>query len=162
MNPFGETCERSRWKRRASAYTFALEPQEHQQRPSGRCEGEMRLFQHGLRILRRHRRARRARRPFGADSDNRELQILNLYPEATFQEFKGFGGAFTESAGYVFSRLPAARQEELLRAYFGQGEPRLHAGARLRWTAAIFHWNRTAPPPPPPPPPVTDPEDRAL
>ncbi len=57
---------------------------------------------------------------FHADESNQERYVLNLYPEVTFQTLKGFGGAFTEAAGYVFSRLPAKKQEELLAAYFGK------------------------------------------
>ena len=90
---------------------------------------------------------------FGADSDNRELQILNLYPEVTFQEFQGFGGAFTESAGYVFSRLPAVRQEELLRAYFGPGSLGYTLG-RAPVDSCDFSLEPYSA--------VTDPEDRAL
>lgn len=37
-----------------------------------------------------------------------------------FQMLEGFGGAFTESAGIVFSKLSPARQHELLSAYFDQ------------------------------------------
>jgi glucosylceramidase len=57
---------------------------------------------------------------FADDTNNQERFILNLYPEAVFQTIKGFGGAFTEAAGYVFSRLPELKQAELLDAYFGK------------------------------------------
>jgi glucosylceramidase len=36
----------------------------------------------------------------------------------SFQTIEGFGGAFTESAAVTFSKLPAEKQAEVLRAYF--------------------------------------------
>ena len=55
------------------------------------------------------------------DDGGQETEILNVYPNETFQTFLGFGGAFTESAGCVLSRMPAAVQGEMLDAYFGPG-----------------------------------------
>lgn len=52
-----------------------------------------------------------------------EIGCMNLvkpYPEYGRQKMKGFGGAFTESAGYCYSRLPGRKQQELLEAYFGE------------------------------------------
>ncbi|MDO5399957.1 MAG: glycoside hydrolase family 30 protein [Eubacteriales bacterium] len=49
----------------------------------------------------------------------REDQLVNLYPQVRYQALEGFGGAVTESAGYVFSQMSPERQQELLRAYFG-------------------------------------------
>ncbi len=39
-------------------------------------------------------------------------------PRKTFQPFIGIGGALTDAAAETFARLPAARQEELLQAYY--------------------------------------------
>src|SRR2546426_7081235 len=39
-------------------------------------------------------------------------------PRKTFQPFLGIGGALTDAAAETFARLPAARQEELLQAYY--------------------------------------------
>src|SRR5438046_423973 len=36
----------------------------------------------------------------------------------TFQPFLGIGGALTDAAAETFAKLPAARQEELLAAYY--------------------------------------------
>ena len=41
-------------------------------------------------------------------------------PTQRFQSIEGFGGAFTEAAGMVFSQLSPPRQEEVLKAYFDQ------------------------------------------
>src|SRR5207244_3345558 len=39
-------------------------------------------------------------------------------PRKTFQSFLGIGGALTDAAAETFAKLPAARQEELLTAYY--------------------------------------------
>lgn len=39
-------------------------------------------------------------------------------PANTFQEFLGIGGALTDASAETFAKLPAAKQQELLRAYF--------------------------------------------
>ncbi len=39
-------------------------------------------------------------------------------PRKTFQPFLGIGGALTDAAAETFAKLPAARQEELLAAYY--------------------------------------------
>lgn len=44
--------------------------------------------------------------------------LLNLYPSVTYQTFEGFGGALTESAGYIYNQMNGAQKEEMLRAYF--------------------------------------------
>lgn len=49
-----------------------------------------------------------------------EKEVVNLYPDLTYQTIEGFGGAFTESAGYVFARMPQALQARLIDAYFGE------------------------------------------
>lgn len=57
--------------------------------------------------------------PF-TDDDGREEQLLNLYPQITYQTIDGFGGAITESAAYIYSLMPPAQQQRLLEAYFGR------------------------------------------
>ena len=47
-----------------------------------------------------------------------ESQLINIYPEITYQKMIGFGGAFTEAAGYAFSKLPSNKQESLINDYF--------------------------------------------
>src|SRR5438132_8224638 len=39
-------------------------------------------------------------------------------PRKTFQPVIGIGGALTDAAAETFAKLPAARQEELLQAYY--------------------------------------------
>lgn len=47
-----------------------------------------------------------------------ENHVINLYPDVRDQVFEGFGGAFTESAGYVYSLLNQEQKQELLYRYF--------------------------------------------
>ena len=49
-----------------------------------------------------------------------ENQIINIYPELEFQEIIGFGGAFTESSGYSFSKLPEEKKQSFLKEYFSK------------------------------------------
>lgn len=37
--------------------------------------------------------------------EGREDGLLNLYPQVKYQTMEGFGGAMTDSAGYIFSLL---------------------------------------------------------
>ena len=45
---------------------------------------------------------------------DRERNLVNLYPQIRYQLIEGFGGAFTDAAGYVFSLMPAELQEQFL------------------------------------------------
>ena len=47
-----------------------------------------------------------------------ERDLVNLYPIMRYQRIEGFGGAFTDAAGYVFSRMPAELQKQFLDGYF--------------------------------------------
>jgi len=49
---------------------------------------------------------------------NIENKIINIYPEITYQEIIGFGGAFTQSAGIAYNSLKSDKQQELLDNYF--------------------------------------------
>ncbi len=49
-----------------------------------------------------------------------ENQIINIYPEITYQTILGFGGAFTESTGVVLSQLSLEKQANSLNDYFSK------------------------------------------
>lgn len=49
-----------------------------------------------------------------------ENQLLNLYPQIKYQRFEGFGGAITESAGYVYGLMQKEQQDEMLSEYFSK------------------------------------------
>lgn len=54
------------------------------------------------------------------ESKPRELQAINLHPRLRYQEFTGFGAAFTESSGSVLNRLPRKRADSLIADYYGE------------------------------------------
>lgn len=54
--------------------------------------------------------------------DGEENQVVNLYPAMKYQTFEGFGGALTESAGYIFGQMNKDQQDEMLQQYFGAGQ----------------------------------------
>ena len=63
--------------------------------------------------------------------DGVENEVFNIYPEVKYQTFEGFGGAITDSAGYVFSKLSEEQQNEILDTYFspenmGYNQVRIH------------------------------------
>ena len=62
------------------------------------------------------------------DDGQQELAILNLYPGETFQTMLGFGGAFTEAAGWTLAQMRSDVQGQMLDAYFGPGGAGLHLG----------------------------------
>ncbi len=55
--------------------------------------------------------------------------MINLYPEITYQNLEGFGGAITDAAGYVYSEMNKEQQEQVVRMYFWPGEHELPDGA---------------------------------
>ncbi len=57
---------------------------------------------------------------FVEDINYEENNIVDLQPEIEKQKFKGFGGAFTESASYVFSKLSPTLQDDVLQLYFSE------------------------------------------
>ena len=58
---------------------------------------------------------------FEADNGE-ENELVNLYPEMTYQSFEGFGGALTESAGFVYSKMKTEQQKEMLQQYYDKHE----------------------------------------
>lgn len=56
---------------------------------------------------------------FGPSAQPLETEIcVFVNPESTFQTFLGIGGAITDASAEVFAKLPAAKQHELLTAYY--------------------------------------------
>ncbi len=50
-----------------------------------------------------------------------EKEVVNLHPQVKYQTWEGFGGAFTDAAGYIFAQMDAASQKKLIDAYYGAG-----------------------------------------
>ena len=51
-----------------------------------------------------------------------ETQVINLYPELTYEIFEGFGGAVTEAAGYVYSLMNEEQKKQVVETYFSKDE----------------------------------------
>ena len=54
----------------------------------------------------------------GAFYEAKECQVVNLYPEYSFEQFEGFGGAVTEAAAYNYSLMSAEQKRQLIHTYF--------------------------------------------
>ncbi len=57
---------------------------------------------------------------FEFSSNPGESSRIIVFPQYTYQNWIGFGGAFTESAGYTLSKMSDEKQEEMINAYFGE------------------------------------------
>lgn len=67
----------------------------------------------------------------GSRDDSVENEVLNIYGDMRYQSLEGFGGAITDAAGYVFSRMSEKQQDEILTMYFdeqhmGYNQVRIH------------------------------------
>lgn len=51
-----------------------------------------------------------------------EAAIVNIYDDVEYQEMLGFGGAFTESAAYNYSKLSEEQKAEFIKKYFDKKE----------------------------------------
>ncbi len=47
-----------------------------------------------------------------------ENMVINIFPEVRYQEIIGFGGAFTETSAYNFSKMSEKSKREIIDAYF--------------------------------------------
>ncbi|MFA6456394.1 MAG: glycoside hydrolase family 30 protein [Bacteroidota bacterium] len=66
-----------------------------------------------------YRLTRTAVTRFGQSVQPLETEIcVFVNPQKTFQSFLGIGGAITDASAEVFAKLPAAKQQELLTAYY--------------------------------------------
>lgn len=46
------------------------------------------------------------------------MHVVNVYPEVTYQQFKGFGGAFTEASAHNYMRMSEENKKQVIRDYF--------------------------------------------
>ncbi|MCD8069297.1 MAG: hypothetical protein LUE87_10525 [Lachnospiraceae bacterium] len=49
-----------------------------------------------------------------ASPDHVENEVVNLYPQVTFQRIDGFGGAMTDSCAYLLSKMPEDSRKVLM------------------------------------------------
>ncbi|MCR5153527.1 MAG: glucosylceramidase [Lachnospiraceae bacterium] len=48
------------------------------------------------------------------------VRLIRVYKDIRYQTVQGFGGAFTESAGYNWSLLPEEKKKDFIKAYFSE------------------------------------------
>jgi glucosylceramidase len=53
-----------------------------------------------------------------SSTNPKDMASIRIDPRVHYQEIVGFGGAFTDAAGSVLKKMPADKQDEILRAYF--------------------------------------------
>ena len=56
---------------------------------------------------------------FHESDDSVEGRVVSIFPEITYQEFHGFGGAITEAAGSVLNQLSPEDADDIISSYFG-------------------------------------------
>lgn len=49
-----------------------------------------------------------------------ERGVINIYDDCVYQQVNGFGGAFTESAAYNYSKLTPEQKDDFMRHYFSE------------------------------------------
>lgn len=69
-------------------------------------------------VYHKNQRDRRERTVEMCPDGGEENCLLNVYPDVTYQTFEGFGGALTESAGYIYGQMSEEQKREMLCEYF--------------------------------------------
>lgn len=59
---------------------------------------------------------------FHEDGDATEMQVVNIYPELTYETFEGFGGAVTEASGYIYSLMSDELKRQLVETYYSESQ----------------------------------------
>ena len=60
------------------------------------------------------------RNTFFVKASHVEKRIINVFPEIRYQKIYGFGGAITDSAGYVYSLMSFKNKQKLLKEYYSK------------------------------------------
>lgn len=74
---------------------------------------------------------------FQSDTQEVENQVVNLYPQITFQTFEGFGGAITDAAGYIYSLMDQEQKRQVIETYFSP-EQMQYALVRIHMDSCDF------------------------
>ena len=65
------------------------------------------------------------------------MHVVNVCPEITYQQFRGFGGALTEAAAHVYAGMGAEQKEAVIEAYYGDSGLRYQLG-RIHMNSCDF------------------------
>jgi glucosylceramidase len=72
-------------------------------------------------------------------SDKKHIACtIRMDPSHTFQRIEGFGGALTESSGYVLSLIPEVKRKEVLASYFSADTGNGYTMARTHMNSCDF------------------------
>lgn len=53
-----------------------------------------------------------------------ESGVINIYPDICYQEIEGFGGALTDTVGYLYSKMTPENKKKFLEEHFGENGQR--------------------------------------
>ena len=56
------------------------------------------------------------------------MHVVNVYPDVTYQQFKGFGGAFTEASAHNYMQMGEANRKQVVKDYFSNEGLRYNFG----------------------------------
>lgn len=56
------------------------------------------------------------------------MKVINVFPEITYQTFRGFGGAFTGAAAHVYGRMSKEQKAGIIEDCFGESGLRYNMG----------------------------------
>lgn len=90
---------------------------------------------------------------FEPDAQEVEKEVVNLYPEITFQTFEGLGGAITDAAGYIYSLMNQEQKRQVIETYFSPDQMR-YGLVRIHMDSCDFSTEMYEA--------MSDPEDREL
>lgn len=79
--------------------------------------------------------------PSLANADTAHAGAIALDPAQPRQEIVGFGGALTESVGWVLAQIPAAKRQEILRKYYDPKDGIGYTLARTHINSCDFSLN---------------------
>lgn len=82
-----------------------------------------------------------------------ENNVINIYPSVRGQKFEGFGGAFTDSAGYVYAQMDDKDRRKLIHTYFDTDEMNYRLG-RIHLDSCDFSMEQYEA--------MSDPEDKEM
>lgn len=82
-----------------------------------------------------------------------ENQVVNLYPQVKEQTFEGFGGAFTDAAGYVYAQMTEEDRQEMIHTYYDEDKMNYRFG-RIHMDSCDFSTGLYEA--------MSDPEDREM
>ncbi len=72
----------------------------------------------------------------------RENELINLYPQMTYQTLEGFGGAVTDSAGYMYAQMSEEQKQQVVQNYFGKDAMKYRCEKFLRCAVFVQHRGR--------------------